>query len=61
MDQVEIHDLPVIGESPVSPDLTQNLWLGFLLGLLLTPLLSFLRRRHPISPTMTAFTTEEIQ
>ena len=61
MDQVEIHDLPVIGETPVSPDLTQNLWLGFLLGLLLTPLLSFLRRRHSISPDTTAFTTQESQ
>jgi uncharacterized protein involved in exopolysaccharide biosynthesis len=61
MNQVEIRDLPVIGESPVSPNWTQNLWLGFLLGLLLTPLMAFLHRRNPMNPATYAFTTKEIQ
>ena len=39
-DSVEIHDSPVISESPVSPNVTLNLVLGTLLGVLISPLIS---------------------
>lgn len=53
MNQVEIHDLPVIGEIPVSPNITLNLLIGFLLGLLLSPLPILLSRRQAPSDTPT--------
>jgi len=39
-DSVEIHDQPVLADSPVSPNVTLNLALGAVLGFLLSPLLS---------------------
>ncbi len=39
-DSVEIHDQPVLADSPVSPNVTLNLALGAVLGFLLSSLLS---------------------
>ena len=38
-DGVIIHDAPVLPDSPVSPNVTLNLIIGVVLGLLLSPLL----------------------
>lgn len=50
---VVIHDYPVISNSPVSPNVTLNLVLGAVGGLLLSPFLAlplmwFLHRRNPV-------------